>query len=263
MLVSIICINVNMSLKIKDFFRKLLRSSGFSVQRIKKPVELTDDEFDIIKLILDDSLSMCSIERLISTALACKYIIKNNIRGDFVECGTWRGGNAILAKYIFNKYEHSNIIHIFDTFCGMTEPSKEDFQISNAKPASDYYDQKKELNEGWCSASINDVKNNFIKITNDLRGVNFIEGDILKTVPQFCTSISDIAILRLDTDWYDSTSHELFHFYPKVVKGGIVLIDDYDAWDGCRKAVDEYIQNLSYTFLNFVDFGGGRNFIKL
>lgn len=85
--------------------------------------------------------------------------------------------------------------------------------------------------------------------------INFVKGLVEETIPQ--TQINKIAILRLDTDWYSSTKFELEHLYPKLVKGGVLIIDDYGHWEGCKKAVDEYFTNNNIPiFMMRIDYTG-------
>jgi O-methyltransferase len=85
---------------------------------------------------------------------------------------------------------------------------------------------------------LEDVRRNLLSTGYPEEKCHFIKGDVLKTIPH--EAIDEIAILRLDTDWYESTRHELQHLYPKLTRGGVLIVDDYGHWQGCRKAVDEY-----------------------
>ena len=94
--------------------KKLLFSLGFSLTRIAnnvvKPVELNEDENRIIDYVRANNLSMCTTLNLQMTAIACKYIVMNKIPGDFVECGVYRGGNALIAAKIFNLYKSDSLL---------------------------------------------------------------------------------------------------------------------------------------------------------
>ena len=173
--------------------------------------------------------------------MACKYAVEQNIIGDFVECGVWRGGNALLAAAIFKSYGSNKKVYLFDTFEGMTKPQLIDESAANGKSALNEFNkrQKRDYND-WCYASIDDVKDSFRRFNLLNENVTFVKGDVLKTLDDERSLPIDISVLRLDTDWYESTLHELKCLYPKLQKSGILIIDDYGCWRGCQKAVDEY-----------------------
>jgi hypothetical protein len=86
--------------------------------------------------------------------------------------------------------------------------------------------------------------------------IHFIKGPVEETIPRQMPSPS-IALLRLDTDWYESTKHELIHLFPRLSAGGILIIDDYGHWAGARQAVDEYFAGLPEKyFFHRIDYSG-------
>jgi O-methyltransferase len=108
----------------------------------------------------------------------------------------------------------------------------------------------------WCLATINDVEQNMKATSYVPSNIIYVKGKVENTIPTLSPD-KVIALLRLDTDWYESTKHELIHLYPELTKGGVLIIDDYGHWDGCRKAVDEYFNNTdSSILLNRVDYTG-------
>ena len=248
---------------LKKLINKALNSTGYEKRRNHKtridadmPVELTNAEREIIKYVMSENLTMVSLERLYTTIMACKYALERNIEGDFVECGVWRGGNALAAAEIFKLYKSDKSVWLFDTFKGMTAPTDADIQVSNGKSAKNQYiaDQKETHNE-WCFASIGDVRRNFANrgLTSN---IFFIEGDVCETLdmPMLPNKIS---VLRLDTDWYESTKKELEILYPKLSVGGCLIIDDYGHWSGSKKATDEYFEkNHNRPFLQYTDYSG-------
>jgi O-methyltransferase len=145
-------------------------------------------------------------------------------------------------------------IFLFDTFEGMTEPSKHDKDDSGL-PASRLLEKADKGNGEniWCIASIEDVKNNFDCSGYPEEMVQLVKGDVGITLKDERNLPKEIAVLRLDTDWYESTKIELEVLFPRLVKGGVCLIDDYGHWQGARKAVDEYLQKNSSVRLNRVD----------
>ena len=227
------------------------------------PPELSEEEIRAVKYVKNNNLTMGSIIKLIDTAMAVKYIIKNNISGDFVECGVWRGGHSILAKKIFELNGSDKKVWMFDTFMGMTKPTAVDAKISKPDKAILKYNLTKNKNfSSWCYASLNEVKDNCLKANIDLKQLYFIQGDILKTLNKKNLPKS-ISFLRLDTDWYKSTKKELEVLYPKVTKNGLITIDDYGSWQGSMQAVDEYFLKSKVTlFFNIVNYSQ-RTAIKL
>ncbi len=219
-------------------------------------VELDGQERNLFSFVRDRQLSMVNEEALYSTILACKYVLDRNIEGDFVECGVWRGGNAILAAGTFKMHRANRKTYLYDTFAGMTQPSDLD-RNRRGQPAMSRFEklQKDGYNE-WAFSSIDEVKNNFDK-ANLLDGnVVFIKGDVLKTLSEQKLLPNRISIMRLDTDWYESTKFELEVLWPRLSAGGVIIIDDYGTWSGSKKAVDEYFEkNGSQPFLQRAGHG--------
>ena len=206
--------------------------------------DLTDSEKTI--LLACSRFSMASQERLLSTFLACKYVVQNDIPGDFVECGVWRGGNAFLAKKVFDMYDSPRKVWLFDTFTGMTKPTSHDKFASSNEPASSKYDASLRVDfVDWCYASLEDVQLNALELFGSLDGFSFIQGDVTETLNIPSNLPESISVLRLDTDWYESTRKELQILYPRLGVGGVLIIDDYGYWEGARLAVDEYFADLS------------------
>jgi hypothetical protein len=245
----------------KKHIKNFLHSRGFSLTKItkdpNKPIELSDEENEIIHYVRSNELSMCTTLNLQQTAVAVKYIAMNNIPGDFVECGVFRGGNAIIAAKIFEIYKSEKKVYLFDTFTGMAEPTVHDIKTSSKSLAlNKYLLQKRENYIDWAYASIEEVKENFQKINLLNNNVVFIKGKVENTLDQESNIPQAISFLRLDTDWYESTKKELEKLYPKLVPGGILVVDDYGSFDGAKKAFDEYFKKHSPPpFLSLIDSG--------
>ena len=231
---------------IKKLVQSILSQFSLELRKINSfpnYIELENDERILINKIINNNLSMTSTERLISTLIAVKYVCNSNIRGDFVECGVWRGGNSIVALHALNKLNSNKKLWMFDTFAGMTEPTQYDFDNhTGLKAINEYKSKISEDHNEWCYASIEDVKSNIKEYQKQI-DIKFVKGDILKTLRTDANIPKSISVLRLDTDWYESTKLELEILYPKLQKGGVLLIDDYGHWGGCKKAVDEYFLN--------------------
>lgn len=247
----------------RNFLKNIIASFGFTITRTADPfaetIELTIEEKSLIKSIKDMNLTMTSIKSLIATLKACKYVIENDIDGDFVECGVWRGGHAILASKIFKLYGIDKRVYLFDTFTGMTEPSKYDINTNSKKSAFNQFNNSQmDGYNSWCYASIEDVKNNFLSFDLTLSKQQvFVEGDVSKTLLHANNLPLNICILRLDTDWYQSTKDSLNVLYPLLLCKGVLILDDYGHWDGARKAVDEYFLNCDFKpLLSPIDYTG-------
>lgn len=241
-------------LNIPSNFTPYLTNSQLTPGTITDARTISDDA--IIQFI--KPYTSVSLERIKNVLKLVENAINNNIEGDFVEIGVWKGGliMAMVLKYLQmggNTRSITHRIHAYDTFTGMTQPTVNDVDISG-KFASDI------LASVACICPYDEFINNLAKIQdligrldhNDIVITDLVvihRGDILTTP---LGDIPDkIAVLRLDTDWYESTRFELQHFEPRVSDFGYVIVDDYGHWKGARKAVDEfqppYINKIDYT----------------
>jgi len=196
--------------------------------------------------------TMTSKERIYSLIKSVEYVVKNKIPGDFVECGVWKGGSAmVIAHILLNLGETNRKIYLYDTYEGMSEPTKEDKTLLGNKYALKKWKRK---DKGiMCLASLEEVKRNMALTKYPKKNFVFVKGKVEDTIPK--KTPGKISLLRLDTDWYESTKHELTHLYPKISKGGVLILDDYGHWAGSKKAVDEYFKKKS-ILLNRIDYSG-------
>jgi len=193
--------------------------------------------------------TMTSKEAVYAMYSSVNHIINQQIPGAIVECGVWRGGSALLAGLILKeRHIHDRPIYLYDTFEGMTPPTEFDvdkYGRTGAEMIEQYADET-----GWCYASLENVKQVFDAQQFDFE-THFIKGDVVQTLE---TEKPDhIALLRLDTDFYESTRAEFEHLYPRLTSGGILIIDDYGCWAGSRKATDEYFQDVPAPMLIRID----------
>ncbi|HEY9342348.1 MAG TPA: TylF/MycF/NovP-related O-methyltransferase [Hanamia sp.] len=220
------------------------------------PPDFTEEEKENISSI--NGMTMTSIERQVSLIRAIDYLVKNEIPGDIVECGVWKGGSMMLvAKRLLQLNDANRALFLFDTFEGMSEPGERDVNSVDNKTAQELLDKENKLdgNNVWCYSSLEEVKSNLKKTNYSPEKIFYFKGKVEQTLPE--PSIGNIALLRLDTDWYESTKHELEVLYDKVVEGGVLIIDDYGHWSGSRKAVDEFIEKRKLRiFLNRIDYTG-------
>lgn len=209
--------------------------------------------------------TMTSPERGYALYQAVRHIVAQTIPGCLVECGTWKGGSAMIMALTLKQLGAANRpIILFDTFDGMTEASDLDLD-RNGRPADvlmagEFGAATAEL--VTARAGLDEVRAALDSTGYDPRRIRYVEGDIRQTAE--LTQTSRIALLRLDTDFYDSTLAELTQFYPRVSHGGIVIIDDYGHWQGCKQAVDDYFssdETAPSPFLMPIDYTG-RMFVK-
>ena len=195
------------------------------------------------------------IEPSYSLYKAVQYMVKNKIPGDFVECGVWRGGSVILMALALAHFGDTNRkIFLYDTFTGMTKPDEQDVDWDGLNL------QKKWKNDSsnpesvpWgYGGTIEEVRKNVYTSNYPKDNFIFVKGTVEKTIPDNIPE--KISLLRLDTDWYASTYHELVHLYPIISPGGILIIDDYGWCRGARKATDKYIKDHKINlFLSRID----------
>jgi O-methyltransferase len=251
-------------MEIQGYLRRITRKLGFDfyVQRLNQIDEdIKDEEFKKI-FYASNAHTMTSVYRMFALFNAARYISVNNIEGSFVECGVWKGGSSMCAALTFLRYDRSGKyrdFYMYDTYEGMPEPDKQDsalgldtFKVWKSR-------QKADHNE-WCYGALDIVKANLTSTKYPSEKINYVKGKVEDTIPGVLPG--KIALLRLDTDFYSSTKHELKYLFDLVVKGGVIIIDDYGYWDGCRQAVNEYFGDDIHKFLlNRID-GTGAMFVK-
>jgi hypothetical protein len=206
---------------------------------------------------------MTSSERLWSLLRAVDYVVGQPVEGDFVECGVWRGGSVMaMARRLRELDAADRTLWLYDTYEGMTPPTAEDVEATSGTTAQQLLDTT-EVGDGnnvWCVAGIDDVRTNVTSTGYPTELLRFIAGDVAVTLNE---SVPDrIALLRLDTDWYESTRVGLEVLYPRLAIGGVCILDDYGHWQGARKAVDDYFEQQGFRpLMNPIDFSG-RIFLK-
>ena len=186
---------------------------------------------------------------------AVQYLVENQIPGDFVECGVWRGGSVILIALALAHFgDIDRKIFLYDTFTGMTKPDEQDVDWDgrNLKKKWEKDSSQSENFQWGYGGSIEEVRKNVYASNYPKDNFVFVKGPVEHTIPG--TVPEKIALLRLDTDWYASTYHELVHLYPIISAGGILIIDDYGWCRGSRQATDKYIKEHKLDlFLSRID----------
>lgn len=207
------------------------------------------------KAIIDEvrMLTMVSAERLLANMDAVRYAVRRGVSGAIVECGVWRGGSVLAMIRVLQECGvDDRDVYLYDTFEGMTAPTEVDTSRFH-EPALQTWKTTPEGSTAWgwaFDAEIYDL--DFVKRVMKQSGypqdrVHFVQGPVEETIPG--TLPSAIAVLRLDTDWYESTIHELKHMYPVMPSGAVLIIDDYGHWDGSRRAVEEYFSTMEQPIM--------------
>lgn len=232
---------------------------GIEVSRYRPipglPIDIDPAAADIIRFV--QPYTMTSPERLYALIQAVRYVNGASVKGTFVECGVWRGGSMMAAALtLIEGGDVSRDLHMFDTFEGMAPPTDRDVSVDGQSASALLSSHEKmEIDSVWCYATLDHVRNAMSMTGYGVDRIHYAKGKVEETIPQHAPA--DIALLRLDTDWYESTRHELEHLFPRLVKGGVLIIDDYGHWQGAREAVDEYLEkNGIKLLLNRIDYTG-------
>jgi O-methyltransferase len=161
-----------------------------------------------------------------------------------------------VAETFLRSGDSSRSLYLFDTFEGMAPPTDKDVDIAGVTAERLLAQSDKMKAESvWCCASLELVQSVVNSVGYPSEKIHFVKGMVEQTIP--LSAPYKIELLRLDTDWYESTKHELEYLFPRLVKGGVLIIDDYGHWEGARKAVDEYLENNNVKILlNRIDYTG-------
>ena len=233
--------------------------------------------------------TMTSPERGYALYQAVRYLCKSGLAGDIVECGVWRGGSCMLAAKTLLACARAGEgvggeppgtarpaandvtagekppgttnrrIWLYDTFAGPTEPTDADKIAWSGRGVRERWEADRRgeaTNFTWWAVARDQVAANMLASGWPEAQTLLVEGDVLHTLE--IRRPVRIALLRLDTDWYESTARELAVLYPLLVPGGVLIIDDYGHFEGARRAVDEYFSPASgrHILLNRVDYTG-------
>jgi len=242
----------NKLLRILNSDLRIIRPS--KKKQIKIPYDIESDFIEIYHKCKNFTLT--SPERMYSLYKTTIYISKHKIPGDIVECGVWKGGSMMVCALTLMKLKDINRkIYLYDTYEGMTEPTHHDIRAYDRFRAKIKYDYLKQRNIKWDYAPLNEVKKNLYSTGYPKDNLIFIKGKVEDTVPKVLPN--KISILRLDTDWFESTYHELKFFFPKLSINGPIIIDDYGHWKGAKEATDIYFaKNNIKILLNRIDAPG-------
>jgi O-methyltransferase len=245
-------------LKLSQLINYPLGLIGLKLSRTKKSVQLvnqTDMLNDKAFMTIYEQVNAYTIvetERCYALYQAMQYIIRNDIPGDLAECGVWKGGSAMLMAICLKQAGITNRkIYLYDTFEGMTKPGQMDGEFELKE-----WERMKVSDDtnNWCYSSMDEARANMMRTGYPMEHILFVKGKVEDTLP--ATLPAQLCLLRLDTDWYASTLQELKYLYPLISQKGVLLIDDYGAWQGARKATDEYFAGQNAIFLHRIDWTG-------
>jgi hypothetical protein len=234
---------------LKQRIRGWLARSGYAIVDVSR----LDFEPDFVGIYQRCSpYTMTTIERMYALYQGTRYVVENQVPGDIVECGVWRGGSAMLAAMTLERLgDRERRLHLFDTYEGMTRPTEQDGEEAITEWARF---QEEDVNR-WCYASLEEVEDNMLATGIARERLELVAGRVEDTLP--AAAPERIALLRLDTDWYKSTYHELVHLFPRLSPQGVLILDDYGRWQGARQAVDRYFQEAGERMLlNRIDHSG-------
>ncbi len=235
--------------KIFNFFNlELSKKDNWSKRYGDAVVEIDKKSLRTIKFV--NNLMIGSLPNQWSIIQALKYIKNNKVDGDIVETGVFHGGGLIFLNEIMKNIGLKKKIWGYDTFTGVPEIDfKNDELISGQKI------KKESEKDKLIYRNVNQVKKILLKKSFSSQNLpNLIIGDTRKTLKQKKNLPKKISFIRLDTDFYESTLNELNTLYPRLVKNGILLIDDYGHHKGCKKAVDKFFRNNKKILMHRVDY---------
>jgi O-methyltransferase len=248
--------------KTRRVLRGALRATGYDVVRFNEGLgDLDPSVSETVRVVRPYTLT--SVRRIVALCDAVRYVTRNQIPGDIVECGVWKGGSMMaIARTLMHAGDQSRHLYLFDTYEGMTAPSDRDIS-AQGRPASDMLknEDREDPQSVWCIAPIDQVRRAMDSVGYESSKVHFVKGRVEETLPSMAPE--RISLLRLDTDWYESTRHEMEQLFPRLSTGGVLIVDDYGHWQGARQAIDEYIEaNKLRILLHRID-ETGRCAIKL
>ncbi len=223
---------------------------------VKPPAETLEPEFERY-LSRCAPFTMTSDERMYSVFQASRYLAQAAIEGDVVECGVWRAGSSMMAALtlLADEPNSDRRFWLYDTFEGMPAPGEHDVGLHGENAAAEWErNQREDINE-WCYAPLEEVRANMLGTGLGGERLELVQGTVEETIPSRIPE--QISLLRLDTDWYESTYHELVHLFPRLSRGGVLILDDYGHWEGVRKAVDRYLNEQQiHLLLQRIDYAG-------
>lgn len=238
--------------------RTLLRRAGYEVvatsnQSIERfPRDIDENAKRLFRTV--KPYTMTSMERVVALRDAVRYVSRAGIEGAIVECGVWRGGSMLAAAMtLVELKETDRDLYLFDTFTRPPdpEPRDRDLVVEDLRASLD----AALADPAYSYLPMDEVRALIAGSGYPHEQIHLVEGLVEETLPEHAPEA--VALLRLDTDLYRSTAHEMKHLYPRLAPGGVLIVDDYGRFTGARDAVDEYFAESGETvLLNRIDWTG-------
>ena len=234
---------------LKSWLKGVVRHAGFEIVNLRQPLRTglpTDfSQADIAAYFRVRPYTMTSAERIFALRRVVEYLIAGGLPGAIVECGVWKVGSMMaIAESLLECGVRDRDLYLFDTFRGMTEPTVDD-------PAWTH-EVWRQHERGWAVVPLKLVRANLTSTGYPSDRLHYVVGRVEDTLPDHAPAA--ICLLRLDTDFYESTKHELSTLYPRLVSGGVLIIDDYGSFEGSRKATNEFLRaQPKQVLLNRID----------
>src|SRR5262245_56818404 len=248
---------------VKRMVKGVFRAAGFDIVRVPPATAGNGTQAMVGAHAVEDrailervrTFTMTSDARILAVIDAVRYLARFRVPGAIVECGVWKGGSMMAAALALKACgDEGRELWLYDTFEGMSEPTPRDKSFDGV-PASDQLAAEARGTGIWCAAGLAEVKANLATTGYPGDRIRYVQGKVEDTIPGAMPEA--IALLRLDTDWYESTRHELKHLYPRLAEGGVLIIDDYGHWQGARQATGEHFAaDGTPILLNRIDYPG-------
>ena len=231
--------------------------AGDAAEIERQLASLSEEDRRIVERCVPYTLT--GVPRLQALVDATRYCVRREIPGAFVECGVWLGGSILAMILTLQEIGlDDRDIYLYDTFEGMTRPTEADTSALDGPALEIWEETEGRPFEGLFDPQLfseESVRQRVLSTGYPAERLHFVRGAVEETLPGHAPE--RLALLRLDTDWYESTSHELRHLYPHLEDGGVLIVDDYGHWDGARQAVDEYFESAAPPpLLNRIDYAG-------
>jgi O-methyltransferase len=203
--------------------------------------------------------TMTTPRRIAALCDGVEHAVRTGVPGAVVECGVWKGGSMMAAALTLIRLGATDRdLYLFDTFQGMPPPTEEDaFSAYDGYSPMRHWRRRRRDGgaNSWHYVPADEVRAAVLSTGYPAERVHLVEGRVEDTLPT--AAPGEIAVLRLDTDWYESTKHELVHLYPLLSPGGVLILDDYGHYEGARRAVDEYFDSAGgRPLLTRIDYTG-------
>lgn len=239
---------------LKDTLKRLVNRTGHRLARTRKdglPLDFTDDDAALVATVRP--YTMTSAEAIRHLRDCVRYVSARKIPGAFVECGVWKGGSSMTAAIEFKKLGDHRDVFLFDAY-DLPIPPPVDADTDHG--GNRVFGGATETKPYWAAVTAEDVGGHMKLTGYPENHVHIVKGLVADVIPG--RAPETISILRLDTDTYESTIHNLRHLYPRLSDGGVLILDDYGSHAGIRQAVSEYFGDPSVApLIQRVDASAG------